>query len=142
MTRAPRSASCRVANGAAIACSIEMTVIPLRGRSLSPPAFIVPRICEPLVDGDTPCTLRTFAATRGRRTGSAMSQGVEIAGPLRSDVRDGMLIDWDVPIEMDDGIVLRADVYRPETGTAFPVIASYGPYAKGQTFAAGYPRQW
>ena len=29
------------------------------------------------------------------------------------EVRDGMQIDWDVPIKMDDGIVLRADVYRP-----------------------------
>jgi len=24
-----------------------------------------------------------------------------------------MRIDWDVPIEMDDGLVLRADVFRP-----------------------------
>jgi predicted acyl esterase len=30
-----------------------------------------------------------------------------------SDVRDGMRIDWDVPIAMDDGVVLRADIYRP-----------------------------
>ena len=30
-----------------------------------------------------------------------------------SEVRDGMRIDWDVPIKMDDGLVLRADVYRP-----------------------------
>src|SRR5262245_36403870 len=32
MTRAPRSASCRVANGAATACSSATTVIPSRGR--------------------------------------------------------------------------------------------------------------
>src|SRR5258706_15731000 len=31
MTRAPRSASCRVANGAATACSTATTVIPSRG---------------------------------------------------------------------------------------------------------------
>ena len=31
----------------------------------------------------------------------------------RSEVRDGMRIDWDVPITMDDGIVLRAYVFRP-----------------------------
>ena len=31
----------------------------------------------------------------------------------KSEVRDGMNIDWDVPIRMDDGIVLRADVFRP-----------------------------
>jgi uncharacterized protein len=31
---------------------------------------------------------------------------------LKSEVRDGMKIDWDVPITMDDGLVLRADVFR------------------------------
>ena len=30
-----------------------------------------------------------------------------------SEIRDGMQIDWDAPIEMDDGVVLRADVFRP-----------------------------
>ena len=30
--------------------------------------------------------------------------------PSRTEIRDGMRIDWDVPITMDDGIVLRADV--------------------------------
>ncbi len=29
------------------------------------------------------------------------------------EIRDGMRIDWDAPIPMDDGIVLRADVFRP-----------------------------
>jgi len=45
-----------------------------------------------------------------------------------------MRIDWDVPIRMDDGLVLRADVYRPEKEGRFPVILSYGPYAKGLAF--------
>ncbi len=27
-----------------------------------------------------------------------------------SETRDGMCIDWDVPIAMEDGVVLRADV--------------------------------
>jgi predicted acyl esterase len=31
----------------------------------------------------------------------------------KSEIRNGMRIDWDVPIAMDDGVVLRADVYRP-----------------------------
>ena len=26
---------------------------------------------------------------------------------FKSEIRDGMRIDWDVPIEMDDGVVLR-----------------------------------
>ena len=31
----------------------------------------------------------------------------------RVDVRDGMLIEWDVPIVMDDRLLLRADIFRP-----------------------------
>jgi predicted acyl esterase len=51
-------------------------------------------------------------------------------------------IDWDVPIEMDDGVVLRADVFRPVGEGRHPVILSYGPYAKGLAFQEGYPNQW
>src|ERR1700723_2189603 len=54
----------------------------------------------------------------------------ELEGPVRSETRDGMRIDWDVPIPMDDGLVLRADVYRPLAEGRYPVIMSYGPYAK------------
>jgi predicted acyl esterase len=60
----------------------------------------------------------------------------------QSDLRDGMRIDWDVPITMDDGIVLRSDVYRPPQDGKYPVILSYGPYAKGLAFQAGYADQW
>ena len=35
-----------------------------------------------------------------------------------SEIRDGMHIDWDVPITMDDGLVLRADVFRPPAAAA------------------------
>jgi predicted acyl esterase len=61
---------------------------------------------------------------------------------IRSEVRDGMRIDWDVPIPMDDGVVLRADVYRPTTEGRYPVILSYGPYAKGLAFQEAYAPQW
>ncbi len=60
----------------------------------------------------------------------------------KSEIRDNMQIDWDVPIGMDDGIVLRADVYRPVGGGQHPVILSYGPYAKGLSFQEGYKSQW
>ena len=43
---------------------------------------------------------------------------------------DGMRIDWDVPIPMDDGLVLRCDVYRPVEDGKYPVIMTYGPYGK------------
>ena len=56
--------------------------------------------------------------------------------------RDGMRVDWDVPIVMDDGVVLRADVYRPDEDGAVPVIMSHGPYAKGLATQDGYPTVW
>lgn len=53
-----------------------------------------------------------------------------------------MLIDWDTPITTDDGIVLRADVFRPDAPGRCPVILSYGPYAKGLSFQEGYKGNW
>ncbi len=60
----------------------------------------------------------------------------------RSEVRDGMRIDWDVPIAMDDGLILRADIFRPVKEGRYPVILTYGPYAKGLAFQDGYPSAW
>lgn len=59
-----------------------------------------------------------------------------------SEVRDGMRIDWDVDIVMDDGLAVKADVFRPDDDQPHPVIVSYGPYAKGLWFQEGYPDQW
>jgi len=59
-----------------------------------------------------------------------------------SELRDGMHIDWDAPIAMDDGHVLRADVFRPPREGRFPVLLTYGPYAKGLAFQDGYPSAW
>src|SRR3974390_326812 len=60
----------------------------------------------------------------------------------RTEVRNGMRIDWDVEIRMDDGLVLKADVFRPVREGRYPVIVSYGPYAKGLAFQDGYPSAW
>ncbi len=54
--------------------------------------------------------------------------------PARSEIRDGMQIDWDVPIEMDDGVVLRGDVFRPVGDGRYPVILGVTPYAKWLSF--------
>jgi len=59
-----------------------------------------------------------------------------------TELRAGMNIDWDVPISMDDGLILRADVFRPGKPGKYPVILSYGPYAKGLAFQEGYPSAW
>ena len=61
---------------------------------------------------------------------------------VKNEIRDGMQIDWDVPIRMDDGIVLRADIFRPPGNGKYPIILSYGPYAKGLSFQEGYKGNW
>ncbi|HCU95676.1 MAG TPA: peptidase S15 [Actinobacteria bacterium] len=53
-----------------------------------------------------------------------------------------MAIERNVPVPMDDGVVLRADVFRPAGAGRFPVILTYGPYAKGLAFQEGYADQW
>jgi predicted acyl esterase len=55
---------------------------------------------------------------------------------------DGMLIEWDAPIPMPDGIVLRADIFRPPGEGRWPVLLSYGPYAKGLAFQEGFSGGW
>jgi hypothetical protein len=60
----------------------------------------------------------------------------------RSDIRDGMRIEWQVPITMTDGVVLRADVYRPLDDGRYPVILSHGIYAKGLSYQEAYAMQW
>src|SRR5262249_39711011 len=47
-----------------------------------------------------------------------------------SETKDGMRIDWDVPIETDDDLVLRADVFRPDGDFRYPVILGATPYGK------------
>ena len=59
-----------------------------------------------------------------------------------SEVRDGMCIDWDMPIEMDDGVVLRCDVFRPIKKGRYPALLSHGPYGKWLHFEDGYKTAW
>lgn len=58
------------------------------------------------------------------------------------ETRDGMIVEWDAPIEMDDGLTLRADIFRPIGEGQYPVIMSYGPYGKGVAFQEGYRTAW
>lgn len=61
---------------------------------------------------------------------------------LAVSIPDGMTVDFDVPIPMSDGTILRADIFRPDDDQAHPVLMSHGPYAKGLAFQDGYPIQW
>jgi predicted acyl esterase len=53
-----------------------------------------------------------------------------------------MIIDRDVGIRMDDGIILRADVFRPKIPDRVPVIMNLGPYNKGLRYQEGYAPEW
>jgi predicted acyl esterase len=59
-----------------------------------------------------------------------------------SETRDGMQIDWDMPIKMEDGTILRADIYRPIEEGTYPVILTHGPYGKWLHFEDTYADQW
>ena len=68
---------------------------------------------------------------------------VDVEGQTWSDIVDGMVIDWQVPVPMPDGAVLRADVYRPIEQDRYPVVLSHGVYAKGLPFNGSvYRMQW
>jgi predicted acyl esterase len=53
-----------------------------------------------------------------------------------------MRSDWDVPIEISDGTVLRADVFRPGDDGRYPVLLTHGPYGKGLAFQDGFAGMW
>jgi putative CocE/NonD family hydrolase len=58
------------------------------------------------------------------------------------DVRDGMRILWDAAIPMEDGAVLRADVFLPMAEGAYPLILVVTAYGKNLPFSQGYPEMW
>ncbi len=60
----------------------------------------------------------------------------------KSEIRDGMRIEWDMPIVMDDGVALRCDIFRPIAEGKFPVIMTLGPYGKWLHFEQLYADQW
>ena len=59
----------------------------------------------------------------------------------RSEDRDGMQIEWDVPIPMDDGIVLRADIFRPTGEGRLSRHFELRPLRKGAVVSGGLQGQ-
>jgi predicted acyl esterase len=71
-----------------------------------------------------------------------MTHILSTSGPFRIEAVDGMTIEWDVPIKTDDGVALRADIFRPTEPGTYPTILSYGPYGKGLPFQQSFPAAW
>ena len=53
---------------------------------------------------------------------------------LQSEIVGDMRIDWDVPVTMSDGVVLRCDVFRPNDKGRYPVLLGATPYGKWLSF--------
>jgi hypothetical protein len=53
-----------------------------------------------------------------------------------------VIVERDLEIPMDDGLVLRADVFRPDEPEPVPVVMTLGPYGKGIRYQDGYKAQW
>jgi predicted acyl esterase len=53
-----------------------------------------------------------------------------------------MIFEQDVPIEVSDGNVLRANVFRPDAPGRFPVVMAQGVYGKDVHFEDAFKMQW
>src|SRR6201982_1881033 len=60
----------------------------------------------------------------------------------RIENREAMPTEWEEATPMEDGVMLRDDIFRPTGDGKYPVILSYGPYAKGLSMQEGYKSQW
>src|SRR5208283_87166 len=58
-----------------------------------------------------------------------------IGGPL-------VIIERDISVPVDDGLRLKADIFRPEGSGPVPVVMTLGPYGKGIRYQDGYSDQW
>ena len=70
------------------------------------------------------------------------NSGRKLSSKIAQNAAASMIIERDVPIGMPDGIVLRADIFRPRTSVKVPVIMNLGPYCKGVPFQEGYAEAW
>ncbi len=61
---------------------------------------------------------------------------------MRRTVENGMIFEQDVPVTVSDGTVLRANVFRPDSEGAFPVVMAQGVYGKDVHFEDGFKSQW
>jgi predicted acyl esterase len=71
-----------------------------------------------------------IAARARHRLRGVVRPAVEITEPP-----DGVEVDWDVPVTVRDGTVLRVNVFRPADGASAPAILSAHPYGKDRIAA-------
>ncbi len=98
---------------------------PRAGTGARPPASRCARACTARALGLSCCALVLGVAPPR----SAEAQGVESAAPARRPVTD-VVVERSVEARMRDGVVLRADVYRPVTPRRLPALLQRTPYSK------------
>ena len=64
----------------------------------------------------------------------------ETAKPEGAD--DHLIFDKDVPVPVSDGLVLRANVFRPKAPGRYPVVMAMGIYGKDAHFGDAFKAQW
>lgn len=98
-----------------------------------------PRSCaaKPLL---TAMLLAALAACEGAPEGGARAGDDEVGGRdrLGAEARPSYAVrlEKNVPAEMRDGVILRADVYRPEAEGTFPALLRRTPYSKSSEGSA------
>src|SRR6266403_5317994 len=50
---------------------------------------------------------------------------------------DSVIVERDVPAKMRDGVILKADIYRPKADGKYPVLLQRTPYDKNNTRSFG-----
>ena len=69
---------------------------------------------------------------------ATLSGGVSLAQSTHGDSKNlGLILEQSVPVRMRDGVVLRADIYRPAIAGRFPVLLKRTPYGKYVSFGPG-----
>lgn len=89
--------------------------------------------------------MQTNAMTRAAALAAAIAATAVAAPPAGASAAEwtpydrpaenGIVTDRDVPITMRDGIVLSADVHRPDVPGRYPVLITQTPYNKGAPLA-------
>src|SRR3989338_6568678 len=79
------------------------------------------------------------SAAKGGMESAAFAQR---AGALVTGPEVHMKFDYDVAVPMSDGVVLRANIYRPDDTARHPVIITMSPYGKDYDFKASSAAQW
>ncbi|MGH9342781.1 MAG: CocE/NonD family hydrolase [Terriglobia bacterium] len=79
---------------------------------------------------------RLLAILLGTTLGAVVLAGASAA--LAAAQTERVIIQQNVPVQMRDGVILRADIYRPDAPGAFPVLLERTPYNKANEVETAY----